>query len=201
MYRLLIIVVVFLCACGGRSYQDSEYVSSKFEQGKMAVIMFKMRGRSTFIGSAPKVTFDLVKINKQIGIADGKHIYNFSPGFFSKLNPWSNEYLCLMIEPGFYIIDNISWSEGNINYYTSKGALPTANPVQYGAFEVKPGSVNYLGDLEVYCHQAALGINKINRFDEAKTDLEKNRPELAPYLTHAEFFPAGYFIAIQPGNR
>jgi hypothetical protein len=195
MSRLSMMLVLLLCACSGRSYQDSEYVSSKFKEEQQAVIIFKMRGKSTFTGAAPKVTFDLVKIDKQLGIADGKHLYHFSPGFFSKLNVWDKDYLCLMIQPGFYIIDNISWTQGNVNYYTDKGALPTAYPVQYGAFEVKPGSVNYLGDLEVYCQQAALSINKVNQFEEAKAVLEKSHPELAPYLTHIEFFPAGYCVS------
>lgn len=197
MSRLIVVLALLLSACNNRVYQDSEYVSSKFSDQRLAVVVFKIRGKSTFTGAAPKVTFDLVRINKQIGIADGQCLYHFSPGFFGKLNTWDKDYLCLMIEPGFYIIDNISWSEGNVNYYTPTNMLPIANPVQFGAFEVKAGTVNYLGDLEVYCHQAALGINKINRFEDAKAALEKKHPELAPYLTHADFIPAGYYIAQQ----
>ena len=198
MKRLFIGLALFLCACTGRSYQDPEYVSSKFTQDEKAVIVFTMRGKSTFVGTAPKVEFDIVRINKKVGVADGRYIYHFSPGFFGNLNLWKKEYICFMVEPGFYIIDNIVWSQGNVKHYTPKGVLPTANPVQYGAFEVKPGTVNYLGDLEVYCYQASLGVDKVNRFDEAKTVLEKKHPELAPYLTHADFLPAGYHIAIQP---
>jgi hypothetical protein len=198
---LVLILSLLLCACSGRSYQSSEYVSSKFGQEQLAVVVFKMRGKSTFTGAAPRVTFDLVKINKEIGTADGKHIYHFSPGFFGKLNVWGKDYLCLMVEPGFYIIDKISWSQGNVDYYTPAGVLPTANPIQYGGFEVKAGSVNYIGDLEVYCRQAALGIDNFNRFDEAKVALEKNHPELAPHLTHTDFFPAGYCIAQQLESR
>jgi hypothetical protein len=200
MSRIFIGLALLLCSCAGRSYQDSEYVSSKFKQDRKAVIVFSMRGKSTFLGAAPKVEFDLVRIDKQVGLADGTYIYHFSPGFFGRLNVWGKEYICFMIEPGFYIIDNISWLQGNVRYHTPKGALPIANPVQYGAFEVKPGSVNYLGELEIYCHQAALGIDKVNRFDKAKSFLEKTHPELAPYLTHADFFPAGYCAAAQPKN-
>jgi hypothetical protein len=197
MSRLLIVFLLLLCACSRRSYQESEYVSSKFEREQLAVVVLKMRGKSTFIGASPKITFDLVRIDKQRGTSDGKHLYHFSPGFFGKFNVWSKEYLCLMVEPGFYIIDNISWTQGNVNYFTPTGMIPTACPVQYGAFEVKPGSVNYLGDLEVYCHQAALAINRFDRFDETKAMLEKNRPELAPHLTYADFFPAGYCLTQQ----
>jgi hypothetical protein len=200
MFRLLIILGLFLSACTGRSYQKSEYVSSTFQDKQMAVVVFQMRGKSSFTGAAPKVTFDLVKMNPQIGVASNT-IYHLSPGFFGKFNVWEKGYLCVMVEPGFYIIDNISWSQGNVNYFTAKGALPSSNPVQYGAFEVKAGTVNYLGDLEVFCHQAALGINKVNRFDAAKDALEKEHPELAPYLTHADFFPAGYCTFGRSQNR
>lgn len=188
------VVTLFLCACSGRSYQDSAYVSSKFKQEQLAVVIFKMRGKSGLIGAAPKVTFDLVRIDRQMGVADGQHLYHFSPGFFGKFNVWDQGHLCLMVEPGFYVIDNISWQQGNVTYRTAEDFFPVASPVRYGAFEVKPGSVNYLGDLEVYCHQAMLGINKVNRFDDAKAALEKKHPELAPHLTHADFLPAGYCV-------
>jgi hypothetical protein len=192
MSRLLIILSLLLCACAGRSYQSSEYVTTKFEEKKLAVVVFKVRGKASFLSSAPIVTFDLVRIDGQTGSADGRHIYHYSPGFFGAYKAWSNDYLCLMVEPGFYIFDNISWTQGNVNYYSPKGILPSSRPVQYGAFEVKSGSVNYIGDLEVFCHQATLGINCSNKFSEAKASLEKSHPELAPYLTHSDFFPAGY---------
>lgn len=196
MSRLVILGLMLLCACGGRSYQSSEYVTSKFEKEQLAVVVFKMRGTSNFFGAAPQVTFDLVKIDKQLRLADGEHLYHFAPGLFT-LGPWSKEYLYLMVEPGFYIIDNISWTQGNTRYYTPIGALPVTTPVQYGAFEVTPGSVNYIGDLEVYCHQAALHINHANRFEEAKAALEKSHPELAPRLIQADFLPAGYVMPFQ----
>jgi len=160
-----------------------------------------MRGKPSFIGAAPQVAFDIVRIDQRTGLGDGKNVYRFSPGFFGKLNVWNKDYICMMVEPGFYIIDNISWSEGNVNYYTPTGAIPIANPVQFGAFEVNPGTVNYLGDLEIYSVRASLGINKINQFDKAKAALEEKHPELAPYLIHAEFLPAGYYRALQPNVR
>lgn len=196
MIRQLLIGLAFLLtACSGRIYQNPEYVPSQFKENQKAIIVFQLRGRSTFLGAAPKVEFDLVRINKQIGVADGKYIYHFSPGFLGGLNTWDKEYICFMVEPGFYIFDNVSWSEGNAHYFTPKGALPTANPVQYGAFEVGAGTVNYLGDLEVYCRQASLAINNINRFDKAKASLEKKHPELAPHLKHVDFLPAGYCVS------
>lgn len=195
MGRILVVLALFLCGCTGRTYQDSDYVSSTFEQKQQAVVLFTMRGKSNYLGAAPKVTFDLVRINKELGISDGKHLYHFSPGFFGQYNVWGKEYICLMVEPGFYIIDNISWSQGNVNYYTPKGLLPCANPVQFGAFEVKPGTVNYLGELEIYCDQAALGINRNNRFEKAKDELQKKHPELAPHLTYVDLIPAGYWLS------
>lgn len=191
MSHLFILLTMLLCACGGRTYQSSDYVSTKFKEDHLAVVIFKLRGKSSIFGAAPKVSFDLVKMDKELDIPDGEHIYHFSPGFFDKFNVWEKGYLCLMVEPGFYIIDNISWTEGNTNYYTRK-ELPTSAPVQYGAFEVKSGTVNYIGDLEIYCRQASLKINITNQFEEAKIALKKKHPELASNLVQADFFPSGY---------
>src|SRR5579872_6934210 len=92
MYRLFVPLMLLLSGCMGRSYQDSTYVSSKFSQDQQAVIVFKIRGKSPFLGQAPRVTFDLVRIDKLLGVGDGKHIYHFAPGFFANLKVWENDY-------------------------------------------------------------------------------------------------------------
>jgi len=142
-------------------YQDPEVVISDIKAEKQAVVVFKVRGKQPrlSIGNGPKVSFDLVKIEPIISKAPiSKVFYRVKPGYFSRINPWSNQRSVLMIQPGFYVIDNISWTSGNTTYYAPKDPFPSSTPVKYGAFEVKAGTVNYLGDLEFACTKGGLSI-------------------------------------------
>jgi hypothetical protein len=191
-----LLLAVLVSGCSSRTYQNSDYVVSKFEKERLAVVVFTMRGKPSFLGGAPRVNFDLVKIDKFFGINDHNPIYRSSAGFLGELNVWNQEYLCLMVEPGFYVIDNITWTEGNTTYYTPSEFV-TSRPVKYGAFEVEAGSVNYVGDLEVSSQKGVLTIHRINRFEKAQEALKQKYPELAPHLTQTEFFPSGYSTGLQ----
>lgn len=187
---ILLLGVVFLAACNSRSYQKHEMVVSTFEANKdnKAIVILKAKGKASFIGATPKVSFDLVRIPH----GEEKEVfYRVAPGLFSQFKFWGSGRECLMIEPGFYIIDNISWQAGNTTYFTKQDRSPSLFPVKYGAFEVKPGTVNYLGDFEFLCNQSQLALNKVDNLSEVKAELEKNHPELSSQLISIEFFPGG----------
>ena len=187
---------VLLTSCGGRIYQDPEVVISDVKTEKQAVVVFKAQGKQSFlsIGNGPKVSFDLAKVEPFGSKTPLSSVfYRVKPGFFSNLNPWAGQWKILMIEPGFYIIDNISWESGNTTYYTGEDWSLTSRPVKYGAFEVKPGTVNYLGNLEFGTNKKCeLVISHTAQFSEAKEMLRKSHPEIAERLTQIEFFPGGY---------
>ena len=198
---ICLLFAVFLTSCGGRTYQDPEVVISDVEAEKQAVVVFKVRGKRPLlaIGNGPKVSFDLAKIEPLTSeISISKVFYRVKPGFFNKLNPWSSQWNVLMIQPGFYVIDNISWESGNTTYYARKDPIPTSCPVKYGAFQVKPGTVNYLGDLEFGVGKGCrLAIAHTDQFPDAQEMLRKSHPEIADRLIRVEFLPGGYFY-LQP---
>lgn len=214
---LCLFLAVFLTSCSNRVYQDHEVVLSDVKAEKQAVIVFKARGgnpRFSFAGGeryykntskGPKVSFDLVKVEPNCSKAlISKVFYRVKPGFFNKMIPWSsNELHVLMIQPGFYVIDNISWTVDGFfsittKYTSAKHDFPSLCPVvAYGGFEVKPGTVNYLGDLEfrtkdVENLKCELIIKHHDQFSEAKEELRKDNPDLAESLVPTEFFHGGH---------
>jgi hypothetical protein len=202
----LLILTLFLTSCDRRHYQDHHIKTTSLSpsETQKAVVVVKVRGKTGWTGAAPQVTFDFVKLDdtpknslKQLTC------YRVTPGFFGQYNLWNQDYTYLLMEPGFYIIDNICWTIGNVTYKTYESFITTlttysdvglySGSVEYGAFKIEPGTVNYLGDLEVICSQKnTLFINKINRFNEAKQSLQKKHPHLAPHLEDTDFLPGGY---------
>lgn len=192
MARLfLILIFCVVTSCSRRVYQDHQVKTASLKSNK-AVVVLKVTGESSaFFGIQPKVSFDLVKVDEKSGISDEKTFYRVEHGLLSKWGFGSKlEYL--MMEPGFYVIDNISWTSGNTTYFTKKDSIHTLFPILHGGFKIHPGSVNYLGDLVFTCDQNnALSIKKFDRFTEALTDLKARYPELSSKLTKTEFFPGG----------
>lgn len=194
------IFAIFFTSCSSRKYQDSEVVISDIQAEKQAIAVFKVRGKQPPLsfGNGPKVSFDLAKIEPITSKAPiSKIFYRVKPGYFSKLNPWSNQWTILMVQPGFYVIDNISWTSGNTTYSSPKDVLPSSSPVKFGAFEVKAGTVNYIGNLEFSSKGGVLNIVYTDQFSEAKESLSKTHPELADRLVRTEFLPGGYYY-LQP---
>jgi hypothetical protein len=193
MKKLFLLSIILLSSCSLRKYKNSDYVATQFSEEKKAVVVFTFRGKNTIFGSAPYVSFDLVKVNKQVGVgSENQTFYRYKPGILKGLNPWMQDYITLMIEPGFYIIDNIAWTEGNVNFYTPQGMIPTSTPVQFGGFEVKPGTVNYLGDLTVNAKYGTFSVDCSINLDKAKSHFAKHQPDLAKKLKYCRFLPAGY---------
>lgn len=193
-HHLLLFLAFFLSGCAGRSYQGHAYNASLFEENEKAVVVFKMTGQSSLIGAIPKVSFDLVQVDEVT--KKPKRFYRVSPSFFQRLNVWKQPWECLMVEPGTYVIDHISWNIGNTTFKTddffSEGPIIS---VKWGGFHVKPKTVNYVGDLEVSCsNNKALSIKHIDRYEEAKEALETRDPALAKRLAPIDFLPGGVFF-------
>lgn len=189
-----------LTSCAGRAYRDHEVTTTTIENSQ-AVVVLKIRAEKELFsfGREPRVSFDLAKIDRTTFEAPLKGVYyHVKPGFFDGVNPWAKEWEVLAVEPGFYVIDNISWKMGNTTYYTGKELIPSFCPVKWGGFEVKPGTVNYVGDLEFSRNrQGGLSIKHMVRFAEAQKELKECYPDLADRLAQTHFYPEGHCYAPQ----
>jgi len=99
-----------------------------------------------------------------------------------------------MIEPGIYIIENLSWYERNKIYSSKEPGISNDGKITYGAFEVKPNEVVYIGDFEV--NNVGLIFMKIDmkrhhKFEKAKKQMSKKYPGFAEKLTTTKFLEQG----------
>jgi hypothetical protein len=100
------------------------------------------------------------------------------------------------IEPGIYYISRAYFSSGEYNYYTTLSGLTPEGRVVYGAFEVKPGEVAFLGKL---CFN--FGKEKADELFTVYADLENAKRKilnsrskyksLVPKLQKINFYPSG----------
>ena len=98
------------------------------------------------------------------------------------------------IEAGTYYISFVAIDSANGTYYSEAPGLDTHGSIAYGAFNIKPGEVLYLGDFD--CRwQSSNKIKKlslINNMTEVKRDLESaGHSELAAKVVMAKFYARG----------
>jgi hypothetical protein len=191
--RLFLLIFLFLTSCQSRHYQDHHIKSSYTLEEAKGIAVLKVDGRKSMIGTRAQVSFDLSRVRDAAGNRTIERLsYRVKPGIFS-FGEADREVLRL--EPGLYIIDNIEWKWGNTRYYTGEDSLFSTCPVAFGAFEVLPGSVVYVGDFVVTnTDQNVISIERTDRFFDAKADLGQRYPKLADALSETTFYPGGACI-------
>lgn len=97
------------------------------------------------------------------------------------------------IAPGIYYISFIEYQNESTMYHTVNPGLDKKGIVTYGAFEIKPGAVLYLGDISC----SWKGRNQIKKLDvtynlaEVKKNLiAAGYPTLAEKIEIAKFYPS-----------
>ncbi len=190
MMKFLVIFTTFaLISCNQRAYQDHQVKTASFSDQK-AIVVLNVHGKTSLIGISPKVSFDLVRVENFLEESAKQTCYRVK--HLGLLNFGRPKTRFLMVEPGLYVIDNISWTSGNVTYEAPQDPIPSVIPVKYGAFRVEPGTVNYIGDLEFSCGKGhKLSITNRDRFEDALAELRAKHPEISQKLIKTEFLPGG----------
>lgn len=101
------------------------------------------------------------------------------------------------VEPGIYYISYAYNDAEGTAYYTKSAGLSSDNIVVYGAFEIKPGTVVFLGDIEIdWLQETNSAMVKIGgNIANVKNELAAaGHTDLSAKLTQAKFYPAGYKV-------
>ena len=104
------------------------------------------------------------------------------------------------VEPGVYYISNARYTDGVYDYFTTAPGLTPEGYVVYGAFEVKPGDVIYVGDIWFNWRKKKdyefLVLGK--HLDKVKEDLlaKDEYKALVPKLKETKFYYSGSKIYV-----
>jgi hypothetical protein len=124
-----------------------------------------------------------------------------------KANRWmiSNGYsdVIYTIEPGIYYISYVATETGPKVYYSAAPGLSSDNVIAYGAFDIKPGDVLYLGDIECRWNSSTK-IKKLvlrNNLAAVKRDLiNSGYTQIANRITLAKFYTNGTRVKANDGT-
>ncbi len=108
--------------------------------------------------------------------------------------PFSYANAMYLIEPGKYYISFIAIDIGKGPYYSEAPGINKQHVVQYGAFEIKPGEVLYLGDLECQwmCSNKVKKLYAKNNINLVQEDLHSaGMPEFANRIRQIDLLPKG----------
>lgn len=103
------------------------------------------------------------------------------------------------IAPDVYYISFVEYQNESTMYHTTIPGLDNQGVLTYGAFDIKPGAVLYLGDINC-TWKGRNQIQKLNVTDKL-ADVKQNLitagyPKLAEKIETAKFYPSGTNIAV-----
>lgn len=190
---LSVILSVLLSGCGG-NFLSHKYNTAIFNEQHKAVAVLKISvpGKYTEIPTS----FVLVKLNDNYNDPNKREAYSINA------NAWFPENYSdkvAMISPGLYYIDYITWVTISYPYttthYTAVPGISKKGIIVYGAFEVKPGDVAYVGNLILKKNGVDFNLEKINELEQVKKDLIKNKQnDLSAKIKEIKFYNRGSIV-------
>lgn len=199
----LIFIALFLSGCGYRGL-PFKYNAESFANNKKGIVLVRVSEREPSTSPVPtdvNLAYHLRKMGQE---AEGDYI--ILPGVENRYNYAEN---MLMLDPGIYYFDYIRLlSTGSLLYWCPSPGMRAVTAeededrfvVQYGAFEVKPGKVIYLGHLNMKAGLKDLPFKVIDEIDQARMDLnKKGHTVLAQKLEPAEFYQRGSLYVVKNG--
>lgn len=112
--------------------------------------------------------------------------------------PYSYSHSIYTIRPGTYYISFLQHQDKNNLYHTIEPGVDADGKIAYGAYDIKPGEVLYLGDYDCSWRTSSR-ISKLlvtDNLPEVKQDLYRaGYEDLAEKITTARLYPAGCNVA------
>jgi hypothetical protein len=140
--KFIVIAMLLLCS-GCASFQGSKFTPEKFAEGQKGVVFISL------IENEISLYFEIknAKTGNKYSIASNQGFFHGTGG-----GPLYTSKNMLFLDPGIYYIDCVELlttvnNIGIIDRSLPSPGLEESGIVKYGAFEVKPAQVSYIGNL------------------------------------------------------
>lgn len=191
-FILYICITIFLGGCINVPLSH-QYNSMYFNAKNKAVVIIKIfQHYKTLFNKQDKLMaeFNLVRLDENYNDPDKRTFY--------KINSETDQIL--MLKPGIYFIDYIEWHDGLYVHKSKFTGITKDNTILYGAFEVKPGDVGYIGDLIISDDDNAIILNRVKELEKTKEYLIKTKyNDLSSMIKEIKFYIKGSKI-LQDSN-
>jgi len=179
IFKLMVILFcsINLTACGsGIRYANHKFKADQFHTGEKAVVLVRVSSKykGWILRGETSVSYSFAKVDSNYPSLKTRHAYLVD-------GAWKNNYYAvLMVDPGIYVLETISYNMGDSDYYSAKDGLnPGKENFLYGGFNIKPGEVVYLGDINIDFHSKEKDIFVSDNLEKAKLFLNKKYPDLS----------------------
>lgn len=173
-YFIIICSIFLLMGCTTK-YMDESIYEDKFLQKKSAIVIIRMLYPGTLWGFSnrfPVLTY-WTKMDNDDRVQKVEYCFN-SQTLFSA--PALKAY---MVEPGYYILDKIEFSDTRVRYFSMvPGWDPHKKVPLYASFEVKAGEVVYLGDVKIEPYRNRFDIKISDEFMSAQAFFKSEYPTI-----------------------
>lgn len=184
------IILLPLVGCGGITYKSPAVRPQELHSGQKAIVITKAshKYKGFILSGEVPVGYRIARADTNYPELKTRHAYRSVDA--TSFTVWKQPYSIFMVEPGTYVVEDISYAVGDTTYSsTLDGLNPGDERFIYGGFSVKPGEIVYLGDLDINLRdQKQVKIGVVDNYDEAVKMFHKKHPDLASKPVNKKFF-------------
>ncbi|MDB6096090.1 MAG: hypothetical protein JWM09_368 [Francisellaceae bacterium] len=199
----ILLIALMISGCG-KKYANPTVKQDEFLQGQKAIVITKMIHpyKALFFNTTMPVDYSLSKVDENYSDKIKRHEYRGNLNTFLL----KDTYDILMIDPGIYALESMSYSIDNYNYITSyfttaDGYNPDTENFVYGGFSINPGEIIYLGDFDINLNANNFGIWIQDNYDKAKAYFDKRYPLISNTIIKKALLRRGPFKEILPLSK
>ena len=182
-FLLCVWVTIFLGGCANVPLSHKYNIMIFNAKNKAVVVIKIFQHYTTLFNQQDKlmVEFNLVRLDDNYNDPDKRTFY--------KINSENDQIV--MLKPGIYFIDHLEWHDGLYVHKSKFTGITKDNAILYGAFEVKPGDVGYIGDLVIPDDNAII-LNRVKKLAKTKEYLIQNKyNDLSSMIKEIKFYDKG----------
>lgn len=174
-------LMLIVCACGGIKYSSHKVKLDQFQEGKKAIIITSLSSKykGWILNGTTPVDYTFSRADQNYSTLNTRHAYRINNAGFIP----NTRYNVLMIDPGIYVLESVTYALGNATYETTmEGLNPGNEKFVYGGFKVDSGQIVYLGDIDFNMHtdkRNRVDVTITDNYEKAKQFLNKKYPELS----------------------
>lgn len=192
MVLFSLLLLTTLTGCFGRHYADAKVKELQFVQGNKAIIITRAAHsyKGLIFNGEVDAAYEFAKADSNYPDLKTRYSYRPPSGDMQLFGLGGKQYDFLMVDPGTYVLENISYTMGDTKYFSILDGLnPGTEHFTYGGFTVKAGEIVYLGnmDIDLNVRNNTSHITTGDDYDNAVKAFLKKHPEFSTHPIRKKF--------------
>lgn len=185
-----VFMILSLFGCSeGIKYKKATIKPNEFTCSNKAIVITRIGHRYKGLLSKGEVlaNYDFAKANLEYTSLKTRHAYHVEAPFFQS----RSDYNFLMIDPGTYVLENVSFELGNATFFSKDdGINPGTEHFLFGGFTVKPGEILYIGNINIGLEDKPEipDVQVIDNYEQGVEAFRNKYPKFSLYPVNKRLF-------------